>query len=205
MKKAFTLIEMLVVVAIIAALVAATVGGYSAVTRTAEQAKCRELVSNVATALSALYQQEGSWPKRLTVAGEMGGKLDERAIPALKKYFSLTLDSSGKPTGFDRFGIVTPWAVAAIKRSGTAASASTAVSQGAHGEMTIADHILHYAVDVDGDGVVSGVNVGGEGIKVRASAVVWCGGKDGFVEPYTKGLKADDIYSWTPGQTRAVK
>ena len=196
---------MLVVIGIIAALVAATVGGYSAVTRNAEQTKCRELVANVATALSALYQDEGIWPKRLAANGESGGKLDESTAPALKKYFSLTLDSSGAPTGLDRFGIVTPWALAIIKRNGTAASKSSAVSNSARGQMTIDDHVLHYAVDLDGDGIINGASVGGEGIRIRATAAVWCGGKDGFVEPYTKGLKADDIYSWSPGQTRAVR
>ena len=54
MKKGFTLIEMLVVIGIIAVLVGASIGGFSAMTRTAERAKCQELVSNVATVLCIL-------------------------------------------------------------------------------------------------------------------------------------------------------
>ena len=54
MKKGFTLIEMLVVIGIIAALIAAAIGSYSGVTRAAEKAKCRELVAQVATALTTL-------------------------------------------------------------------------------------------------------------------------------------------------------
>ena len=103
--------------------------------------------------------------------------------------------------GYDCFGIVTPWALAEIKRRGSSASLSTKVSGGG----TIQDHILRYAIDLDGDGVISGVQVGGESVDIRANAVVWCCGKDGKIEAYSEGLKADDIYSWTVGQTKGVQ
>ena len=51
-KSGCTLVEMLVVIGIIAVLVGASIGGFSAMTKTAEKAKCQELVSNVATALT---------------------------------------------------------------------------------------------------------------------------------------------------------
>ena len=209
MKRGFTLVEMLVVIGIIAVLIGASIGGYSAMTKTAETAKCQELVSNAATALTQLFQQEGNWPKRLALKGESDGELDaDAAIPLAKgKYFSLTTTGSGKSlklAGLDKFGIVTPWATAIIKRKGTSAQISDKVN----GVSTVKDHILHYALDLDGDGVIKGANIGGQSVDIRATAAVWCIGKDGgnVGQPwsYQVGQKKGDIYSWTPGQTRNV-
>ena len=66
-------------------------------------------------------------------------------------------------------------------------------------------HILHYALDLDGDGIISGANVGGETINVRATAIVWSVGPSGKIEAYSKGIMHDGIYSWTKGQTNSVK
>ena len=201
-RRGFTLIEMLVVIGIIAALVAASLGGYSAMTRAAERTKCRELVSQVQTALETLYQREGNWPKRLATEGKTDGRLDAKTAYALRKYLSLNVDEeNGTLIGLDKFGIISPWAVNVFKRSGNNASLQTQVS----GPQTIDDHILHFALDLDGDGIISGASVGGESVDVRATAIVWCAGKDGKMEPYSKGLKRDDIYSWTPGQAKQVK
>lgn len=217
MKKAFTLIEMLVVIGIIAILIGASLAGYSSMTRTADKARCQELVSNVATALTMLFQNEGAWPKRLAREGVTDGKLDENAAYALvsngRKYFSLTTNGA-KLGGHDRFGIVTPWAQAVIKKLGSSASKSSKV-----GSATVEDHILHFALDLDGDGRITGANVGGRSVDVRATAIVWCCGKDGVMDPYpyaaggaggkgsssTKSSKSDDVYSWTPAQTRDVQ
>ena len=208
MKKAFTLIEMLVVMGIIAVLIGASIGGYSAMTKSAERARCQELVSNVATALTALFQDEGVWPKRLAREGSTDGKLDENTAYALvangRSYFSLTKNGD-KLGGHDRFGILTPWAQAVVKRMGSSASKGSKV-----GSMTVDDHILHYALDLDGDGKILGASVGGQSVDVRATAIVWCCGKDGKIDPYPHvsgggGGKTDDVYSWTPAQTRDVQ
>lgn len=214
MKKGFTLIEMLVVLGIIAVLVGASIGGFSAMTRSAENTKCQELVANAATALTALFNDEGAWPRRLATAGATDGRLDALTAYALvagdKKYFSLTTEGK-RLAGLDMFGIVSPWATAVIKRKGSMASLGDVVSSSpAHGSATIQDHILHFAVDLDGDGVIKGASVGGQSIDVRATAIVWCGGRDGFVDPYPfagggRRGNSDDVYSWTPGQTRSVK
>lgn len=206
-RPAFTLIEMLVVIGIIAVLIGASIGGFAQMTKSAEKAKAQELVSNVATALTALYQQEGGWPQRLA-SGGTGGTLDEKTAYALvagsTKYLSLTTNG-GRLSGLDRFGVVTPWATAVIKRRGSSASDSDKVV----GSTTVKDHRLHYALDLDGDGIIENVDVGGEGVSIRATAAVWCigksGGKDGQPWPYSKGLKMDDIYSWTYGQTQGIK
>lgn len=210
MRKGFTLVEMLVVIGIISILMGVGIGTYSSVTKTAEKAKCQELVSNVATALTALYQQEGAWPRRIAAQGAADGRLDASTAFALaangRKYLSLTKNSAGTAlAGLDRFGIVSPWATAVIKRKGADASLGTVVSIGKDGAKTIEDHILHFAVDLDGDGIIQGASVGGESVDVRATAIVWSAGKDGRMESYTKGQRRDDVYSWTPGMTKNVK
>lgn len=203
MKKGFTLVEMLVVVGIIAVLVGASIGGFSSVTKAAEKTKAGELVSNAATALSAVYQKTGYWPRIVASRGEHDGKLDSEVAPALEGYFSMNI-SDGQLVGLDRFGIVTPWATAVLKRAGNGASEATVVSRAKDGSHSVTDHILHYAVDIDGDGIVE-ANVGGEDVSIRATAVVWCAGKDGRMEPYSNRRKSDDIYSWAPGQANSVE
>ena len=201
MKKGFTLVEMLVVLGIIAVLVGATVGAYSKMTGTAEKTKCQELVNNTATALTALFQQHGVWPKALIRNNNQEAGLDATAAYPLKDYMSLTLSSDGsKLAGLDKFGIVSPWATAHIKRRGSSASISDKVASG-----TIQTHTLKYALDLDGDGIIEGVQVGGETVDIRATAAVWCCGKDGVLENYAQGLRKDDVYSWTKGQTQNVK
>ena len=202
-RSGFTLVEMLVVIGVIVALLGASVGGYSAITKMAEQTKARELVANVATGLSALYQQKGVWPRRIAEHGEPDGKLDKDVAPALNGYVSMNI-SDGKVIGLDRFGIVTPWATAVLKRAGNGASETTFVSRAKDGSHNVSDHILHYAVDIDGDGIVE-ANVGGQDVSIRATAVVWCAGKDGLLEPYANRRKSDDIYSWAPGQANSVE
>lgn len=201
----FTLIEMLVVVGIITVLIGASIGGYAKMTKSAEKAKAQELVSNVATALTALFQQEGAWPRRLARKGASGdGELDAETAYSLvagtTKYLSLTTQGN-RLAGLDRFGVVTPWATSVIKRKGLSAALTDMVT----GSTTVKDHVLHYALDLDGDGIAE-ANVGGESVKIRATAAVWCIGKDGGDKgkpwPYAHGRKAGDIYSWTYGQTR---
>ena len=224
-KRGFTLVEMLVVIGIIAILVGASVAGFSSMTKSAEKAKAQELVDNVATALTALYQTEGNWPKRLAVNGASDGVLDkDAALPLAKgKYMSLTTDRPDQPEyatelrGADALGIVSPWAAKKIKALGRKPQLSDKVN----GEITIQDHLLHYALDLDGDGKILGAKVGDVSVDVRATAIVWCGGKDGVVDPYpyagggsnkskgrndkTSGSRSDDVYSWTPAQTKDVK
>ncbi len=202
MKKGFTLIEMLVVIGIVAVLTAAMIGAYSRMTASAEKARCRELVQNTATALTALFQREGAWPKALRTTGGTDGELDEKAAYPLAKggYMTLTTEN-GKLAGYDKFGLVTPWATAVIKRRGQSASLGDKMPGGG----TIRDHRLHYALDLDGDGIIDGASVGGESVDIRATAAVWCCGKDGKIEAYATGLKRDDVHSWSYGQTQHVK
>ena len=201
---------MLVVIGIIAVLMGTAVGGYSFATKRAQAARGRELVSNTATALNLLFQKDGRWPSALLSEANGGeGRLTARAAAclAVKKYMSLTYNKVEKDgesyytlTGLDRFGIVTPWAVAALKQAGTGGSESTKVPMGG----TVKDHQLYYALDQTGDGIVE-ANVGGETLRIRANAVVWSIGPSGGDRshqpwPYSKGQRMGDIYSWSAAQ-----
>lgn len=204
---------MLVVIGIIAVLTAASLVGYSRILKAGENARARELVVQAATALTALFDSEGVWPLQIRNAKKAargGGQLlDENAAYSLKGRFTVAVSSSTEKTiGNDRFGIVTPWAMSVIKRLGANAVIGSIVS----GSSTIEDHILHFAVDLDGDGIIEDVSVGGQGggskassISVRATAIVWCCNKDGEILDYATGAKKDGIYSWSYGQTQAVK
>lgn len=196
MSGAFTLVEMLVVIGIIAVLVSASVVGYSRVTAKAEKVKCNELVKNVHTALVQLYNENnGAWPRAL-ISGQERGLLDQNAARPLAAMLGLRTDGGGNLTGYDRFGIVSPWAQQAIKSHGVNVSLSDKVPSGG----TIEDHILHYAIDTQGEGLITDVSVGGSSITVRETAMVWSGGRDGKVESsYDRGERLDDVYSWRAG------
>lgn len=201
MKKGFTLVEMLVVIGIIAVLTAATLMALGKVLKTADGARNREIVSNAATALQAIYNKTGQWPKSLRKATQDGGSsvLDAKAAYAFVKFGMMKMDSDSKKeetTLHDRFGLVTPYAMTVIRRLGDKATESSKVN----GTATIADHRLRFAIDMDGDGVIEGVDVGGETLTIRANAVVWCCGKDGVIQPYSKAGRSDDVHSWTKGQ-----
>ena len=195
-RKGFTLVEMLVVIGIVMVLMGASVAGYSSMTKSAEKTKARELVSNVTTALVALYQREGSWPKPLITGNSGEHMLNEKPAFALgrKGYLSLSMekDQNGTPVrlnGYDKFGIVTPWAVTVIKSRGKKVDLSTKI-----GSKSLQEHILRYAIDDDGDGFTEVPEIGNSSsTKVRATACVWCCSKDGSFR------KNDVIKSWTPG------
>ena len=203
-RRGFTLIEMLVVIGIIATLMGVMLASVSKFLKSAEKARCQELVANTSTALVSLFQKEGSWPRALIKGHNSNNILDENAALPLAQggYMTLTMNSSKTQlSGYDRFGVISPWAFTVLKRRGSSTSLSTKVPSGG----TIQDHILRYALDLDGDGVIESVPLGGETVDIRATAAVWCCGKDGVIEAYSIGLRKDDVYSWTVGQTKEVR
>ena len=201
MRRGFTLVEMLVVVGIIAILIGAGMTTFSAATRKAQQARAREVVSNVATALEAVYQKEGSFPRRVLAEGSSDGEMTAEVAYELARRKAMTLtylDSSRRTTGLDRCGILTPWGQDTVKRAGNGSvSDSTKVPSGG----TIKDHRVHFAVDTEGHGYVN-ASVGGETLRIRASAVAWCCGKDGKEYKYSDGLRHDCSYSWSRQQVQ---
>ena len=211
MKKAFTLIEMLVVIGIIVILTGVSISGFSKMRASAEKARAQELVSQTATSLSAIFTADGVWPQVIREHSEGDGLVDKKVAYQIAKrgMMSITYDADRKEsTGLDRFGVVSPWATEALKKADKGASDSLAVGTDKSGrQRTVKDHTLRFKVDLDGDGIIENVAVSGSGgstIRVRATAAVWCAGKDGKLEDYRDGLRSDDVYSWTSGQTRGV-
>ena len=211
-RPGFTLIEMLVVIGIIAILLGVAISSFTSITRRAARMHAVELVSNVSTALNVLFQQKNRWPQSLADNASGGnGQLNARAAASLavNRLMALTYterEEDGQTvrvlSGLDRCGIVTPWAAKVIKRLGQGADPLSAKVPPS--DRTVRQHILHYALDLDGDGITE-ANVGGETIRIRTNAAVWCidasGGNEGEPWPYSVGKsKGTDIYSWTERQ-----
>ena len=202
MKKGFTLVEMLVVIGIISVLAAAAIGGFAGATKKAQIARGRELVSNVATALSAIYQETGRWPEALVDAnggdeyklGKIAG-----AVLARKEVFSLSCQKNkdtGKYelTGVDKFGVLDPWGQQTMRNDQNAGIGTRVPSGG-----TVGDHIVRFAIDVEGEGLVK-ATVCGKSITVRAQAIAWSCGPDGKFDSLDKMGRSDDIFSFREGQ-----
>ena len=209
MKKGFTLIEMLVVIGIIAALIAASMGGYTFATRHAQKARGRELVSNVATALNVLYQRQNRWPPALLAEAGGEGRLTAHAGACLAVNNLLSLSHTTKEvdgatvvtlSGLDRCGIVSPWALETLKRLSSGDSGLNApVPSGG----TVQDHQLHFAIDTEGRGFVE-AKLKDRTVKIRGTVAVWCWGMNGVEDDYERSMagrgKCDDIYSWARTQ-----
>lgn len=208
MKKAFTLLEMMVVIGIIAILSGASMIGYSKIVKSAKKAKTQELVANAAAALThILSKNDGVWPEDLMSRVKGGnGLLDAETAKVFIRFDLLGLSYNQKTangdvsqyrlTGKDRCGVVDAEAEALLKRS-KSATTSTRVPSGG----TVQDHILRFAIDTDGDGITEAQVDGGGKLKLRATAVVWAAGADGRVD-YSSYGRNDDVYSWRPSQVR---
>ena len=201
MKKGFTLVEMLVVIGIIVVLVAAAAGAFGGATKKAQMARGRELVSNVATALSSIYLQDGRWPKALVDAnGHDEYRLGKTVgvVLARKGVMSLSYqkDDSGRYelVGADRFGVADPWAQQTIRNVENASDGTRVASGG-----TVKDHIIRFAIDTEGLGQVK-ATVCGQSITVRAQAIAWSCGPDGKFDSLDKMGRSDDIFSFREGQ-----
>jgi len=197
-RQGFTLIEMLVVMGIIAVLIGASLVSFTKMSRSADKTKANELVSQTATALAAIYEADGMWPKSIRDANKdpEKGRLDDKIALILAKrgYMSLSLNKdSTKLVGRDRFGILTPWATKVVERLGSEATESTSV--GSSG--TVKDNILNFAVDLNGDGEITAEESGGRtgATLIRATVAVWCTSKDG----------KERVQSWTKDQARKIK
>lgn len=197
MKKGFSLVELLTVVGVISVLMGLAAAGYGYMASRAQRVKTQELVSNAATALTLIFQESKSWPKPIR-DGHGQHKLTADVCNAFVRHGSGLLGISYvkdgdrrvvDPNSPDRFGLVDSYAQKLIRNNKNISKGAKVPSGG-----TIDDHILRFAVDLDGDGITELP----EGRRVRATACVWSLGADG-VEGQSRS-KSDDVYSWNQRQ-----
>ena len=212
-RRGLTMIELLVVIGVIMVLSAVLLGGIGRVRKSAANARAQDLVSNVATALNQILQTERNWPGYVIKSASAGDPMvDSDACQALirHKTFSLNYvkdrtadgDTFYRLTGIDRCGIVDPWAAQFLKTLDPTVSGNSALGRKVPDGGTVRDHVLRFAVDDDYDGICV-ARVGGQTLRIRANVVVWCCGRNGKFEDYSKVGRvegSDDIFSWTPGQ-----
>ena len=213
----FTLIEMLVVIGIIAILSGALLGGFNMVVKSARKAKAQETVSNAATALGILYQKNEAWPKAILNPPMHQGfaQMGESVAKALARHSLMGVNfrkvsGTYELLGTDRCGIADPWAVAVLKRANKGMSGAALLSTPVSSGGTVQDHLIYFAVDKDGDGIVKTSE--GAPVDVRATAIAWCAGEDGALVDCTtskpkaqndngrKVTNADNVYSWRRAQ-----
>jgi len=223
-KAGFTLIEMIVVVAIIGILAGALFGGYSYAVKSARKAKAVEAVANAKDALEMLYQKVEGWPRAVIGARTHEGGyhvMDENVAKVLFKNGLLSVDckkvsdattlDAYKLRGVDRCGIADPWAQDVIKKADKNLDGNALLSRHVPSGGTVQDHLIYFAVDQDDDGFVTKAE-GAPVNKVRAKVIAWCAGADGGLGDCSTAAamktsangrmvtNADNVYSWQRGQ-----
>ena len=210
MKKrqyGFTLIEMLVVIAIIGVLAAALIFSFTPILKSSKKARATEAVSNVRTALESLYLRENRWPSSflscLKDSNCQFGKhyvTGDSVAKVFSQYNVLGVDySGGVLRGKDRCGIVDPWAGDVLEKAPANKKRDDLLELSVSSGGKVKDHLFHFAVDIDGDGFVDSVE-GAPVNKIRAKAIVWGAGADGVLGNDGSKEAADNVYSWQQAQ-----
>ena len=221
-QSGFTLIEMMVVIAIIGILAGALFVSFSSIMKSSQKAKATEAVSNAKTALESLYLKINRWPPEVINAQMHEGYrvMDENVAKVLFQAGLLNVDCAGEKDkeidtytlrGVDRCGIADPWAQDTIRKSERNLPGSSLLTKEVSSGGKVQDHLLYFAVDQNYDGFVDS-SEGAPVNRVRAKAIVWCAGADGGLgdcksdkpKKQTENGRlvsnGDNVYSWQRGQ-----
>ncbi|MBQ9430990.1 MAG: type II secretion system protein [Kiritimatiellae bacterium] len=207
-NKGFTLVEMLIVIGIMGILASVMVVSLSHMKKTALQAQAQSLVTEVATALNILLQQERQWPDEIleyskeTEGGcvpEVCAVFQSKKLMDISTYKQGAIGTTINEDSLDRFGILDPYGRAALKKVPKCQDAGRQIPDGSG---TYKDHRIQYRVDKNYDGFVDSSEGAPKGMKVRASVIVWSRGPDGKDAERAGGkFPGDDRLSWSVAGT----
>lgn len=188
-KHGFTLVEILVVIAIIGILVAASYGTYGHFIEQARQQQCVALCQQVENAWTTYHREAQEWHPDMTTASVYKMDTDNCEILGETGFFDVLYENPDG--GKQRYtaeqkenvpelavGLLSPLGLQKFKTE--------------RGVSALEDYLIHFCLDVNEDGIVNqedGLPSAFSSVIIRAEAAVWCwpeGGENDQGEVYGK-------------------